>query len=125
MLCFSLSSLSSKVELTGGQHLLLCILLRIKEQEVVIGLLKKKPKSSCVRHMLRSSEDCTTADAWGSEGMSHLNQTQTFPHHLRTSDEREEGQSQTIWIALWEQRPAEKIGLPRCLAQNKAKQPAL
>lgn len=68
-------------------------------------------KNSCVKHMLHSSEDCTTAEAWGSEGMSHLNQTQTFPHHLPTSDEREEGQSQTIWIALWEQRPAEKIGL--------------
>lgn len=86
---------------------------------------KKKKTNSCVMHMLHSSEDCTTAEAWGSEGMSHLNQTQTFPHHLPTSDEREEGQSQTIWIALWEQRPAEKIGLPRCLAQNKAKQLAL
>lgn len=70
MPCLSRSSLPYDVELTGGQHLLPCILPGLKEQEVVMRLFKKriKKESNGVRHVLGSSEDCIAAEARGSGG---------------------------------------------------------
>lgn len=86
MLCFSLSSLSSKVELTGGQHLLLCILLRIKEQEVVIGLLKKKTKKQlCKAHVafFRGLYNSWCLGIWGDESFKPDTNLPPPPSHLR------------------------------------------
>lgn len=44
-----------------------------------------------------------------------------FPHHLPTSHERREGQSQTIWTTQWKQKPAERIGSPAMLSRKQSK----